>query len=100
MPERGRRGAIPANALYTDWRGEAVDVKTIPAGSGSGLSEGAKSYLDQQSEQRAERNRLAAEEAKRQEALRIEQGKVNAAREQAAAQRETARAIWATGRRY
>lgn len=80
--------------------GEAIAVKQIPGGAGSGLSDSAKSYLDQQSAERAERNRLAAEEAKRQEALRIEQGKVNAAREQAAAQRDTARAILITGRRY
>ena len=80
--------------------GETLAVKKIPVGTGSGLSDDAKSYLDTQSEERAERNRVAAEEAKRQEALRIEQGKVNAAREQAAAQRATARAILITGRRY
>lgn len=79
--------------------GEAVEVKKIPAGSGSGLSDTAKDYLDEQSAQRAERNRLAEEEAKRREALNVERGKVRAAEEQAAAQRETARAIWATGRR-
>lgn len=79
--------------------GEAVDIKKIPAGTGSGLSDNAKSYLDEQSAQRAERNRLAEEEARRQEALNVERAKAAAQREQAAAQRETARAIWATGLR-
>ena len=40
-----------------------------------------------------------AEEDQRQEALRIERDKVCAAEEQAAAQRATARVIWATGGR-
>lgn len=52
------------------------------------------------SAQRAERNRLSAEEDKRQQALNVEKAKVRAAEEQAAAQRATAAAIWATGRRY
>lgn len=66
---------------------------------GTGISDDAKTYLDEQSAQRAERNRLAEKEAKRQEALNVERAKAKAADEQAAAQRETARAIWATGRR-
>jgi len=80
--------------------GEAVKVKPIPAGAGSGLSDSAKQYLDDQTAQRAERNRLADEENKRQQALNVEKDKVRAAEEQAAAQRATAAAIWATGRRY
>jgi hypothetical protein len=80
--------------------GEAMEVKKIPAGTGSGLSDSARNYLDDQTAQRNERNRAAVEESKRQEALRIERGKVRAAEEQAAAQRATAAAIWATGRRY
>lgn len=80
--------------------GEAVKVKPIPAGTGSGLSGSARQYLDEQTAQRAERNRLAEEEDKRQQALNVEKSKVRAAEEQAAAQRATAAAIWATGRRY
>lgn len=80
--------------------GEAVKVKPIPAGVGSGLSDSAKQYLDDQTAQRAERNRLSAEEDKRQQALNVEKAKVRAAEEQAAAQRATAAAIWATGRGY
>lgn len=80
--------------------GEAVQVKPIAAGTGSGLSDSAKKYLDEQTEQRAERNRLAEEEDKRRQALNVEKAKVRAAEEQAAAQRATAAAIWATGRRY
>lgn len=87
--------------------GEAIEQKTIKPTGGAGLSDDAKSYLNTQSEERAERNRLAAEEAKRQEALDVEKAKAvaaheqaKAAQEQAAAQRATARAIWATGRRY
>jgi hypothetical protein len=86
--------------------GESVEVKKIPAGAGSGMSDSAKAYLDEQTAQRAERNRLAEEEAKRQETLNVERQKAAAARaqaraaeEQAAAQRATARAIGATGRR-
>lgn len=80
--------------------GEAVQVKPIPAGTGSGLSDSARQYLDEQTAQRAERNRLAEEEDKRRQALNVEKAKVRAAEEQAAAQRATAAAIWATGRRY
>ena len=80
--------------------GAAVKVKPIPAGVGSGLSDDAKHYLDEQTAQRTERNRLSAEEDKRQQALNVEKAKVRAAEEQAAAQRATAAAIWATGRGY
>lgn len=80
--------------------GEAVTVKKIPAGTGSGLSDSARNYLENQTAERGERNRQAEEEARRQEAVRIERGKVRAAEEQAAAQRATAAAIWATGFRH
>lgn len=40
--------------------GEAVPVKAIPAGGGSGLSDNAKAYLQQRDEHRAERAKAAA----------------------------------------
>ena len=79
--------------------GEAVTVKPIPSGVGSGLSDNAKAYMEQRDQHWADRAKADAEEAKRQEALRVERAKVRAAEEQAAAQRATAAAIWATGRR-
>jgi hypothetical protein len=79
--------------------GEAVTVKAIPAGAGSGLSDDARAYMEERDQYRAEQAKTAEEEAKRQETLSVERGKVRAAQEQAAAQRATARAIWATGRR-
>lgn len=79
--------------------GEAKPVKPITSGQGAHLSDNAIRYLQTQTEARAAAAAVAAEEAKRQEALRIERDKVRAAEEQAAAQRATAAAIWATGRR-
>jgi len=79
--------------------GEAVTVKAFPTGVGSGLSDNAKSYMQERDQYRAEQAQADAEESNRQEALSVERGKVRAAQEQAAAQRATARAIWATGRR-
>jgi hypothetical protein len=79
--------------------GETVPVKAIPAGAGSGLSDNAKAYMEERDQYRAEQAQADAEESQRQEALQIERGKVRAAQEQAAAQRATARAIWATGQR-
>jgi len=73
--------------------GEAVPVKAIPAGTGSGLSDEAKAYLSERNQYRADQAKAADEEAKRREALRVEQHKANAAYEQAAAQRATAAAI-------
>lgn len=80
--------------------GEEVPVKTLTSGQGAHLSENAIRYLQEQTQARQEAAAIALEEAKRREALNIERGKVRAAEEQAAAQRATARAIWATGRRY
>ena len=74
-------------------------VKAIPTGAGSGLSDDAKAYMEERDQYRAEQAKTAEEEAKRQEALSVERGKVRAAQEQAAAQRATARAIGATERR-
>ncbi len=79
--------------------GEAVTVKAIPTGAGSGLSDDAKAYMEERDQYRAEQAKANAEEAQRQEALSIERGKVRAAQEQAAAQRATARATGATERR-
>jgi hypothetical protein len=80
--------------------GEAVPLKAIPSGTGSGLSEQAHQYLGERDQHRAEQAAAAETERQRQEALRVERDKARAAEAQAAAQRETARAIWATGRRY
>lgn len=66
--------------------GEVLPVKALTSGKGAGMSDNAKAYLADVESQRAEESRLAAEESKRQEALRVERSK-------AAAQRETARAI-------
>lgn len=79
--------------------GEAVQVKKLP-GSGDGLRPEEAQTLKDFSEHNAaadkahadERARIVAEE-KRQEALNVE-------REKAEAQRATAAAIWATGRRW
>lgn len=76
--------------------GETLPVKTIPAGSGSGLSESAKNYMVGLDQYWNEKAQAAAEESKRQEALSIERGKVRAAQEQAAAQRATALGVRAT----
>jgi len=80
--------------------GEVLPVKALTSGKGSGLSESAKAYLADVDSQRAAQATAQAEESRRQEALSIERGKVKAAKEQAAAQRATARAIWNAGRRY
>ena len=80
--------------------GETITVNAPKAGSDGGLRESERAYM-QASSERIEKQRQADEaENQRQEALRVERGKVAAAREQAAAQRATAEAIWATGRRY
>lgn len=79
--------------------GEAVQVKKLP-GSGEGLRPEEAQTLKDFSEHNAaadkaradEHARIVAEE-KRQEALNVE-------REKAEAQRATAAAIWATGRRW
>ena len=69
--------------------GEVIKQKAIKSTGGTGLSHEAQNYLDAQSAQRAERNRLAEEEAKRREALNVERAKAAAAAEQASAQRAT-----------
>lgn len=79
--------------------GEVIPVKKLP-GSGEGLRPEEASALDNLTAHNAavdkaraeERERIRAEE-KRQEALNVE-------REKAEAQRATAAAIWATGRRW
>ncbi len=80
--------------------GETVPVKAIPAGTGSGLSDNAKAYMQDRDQYWNEKARAQAEEDQRQEALAAEHRKAKAAEDQAAAQRATARAIWATGRRW
>lgn len=81
--------------------GEAVPVKAIPTtGSTLELNDQGHDYMTDN----AERWKAQAEAEKRQEErdedLRVERRKARAAEEQAAAQRATARAIWATGRRW
>jgi len=80
--------------------GEAVTVKPIPSGAGSGMGPGANDYLDERANARQEQAKAHAEDFRRREAMNVERDKVRAAEEQAAAQRATAAAIWATGRRY
>lgn len=79
--------------------GETMSVKTIPAGTGSGLSDTAKEYMADRDKYWNDKAKAQAEEDKRQDALEAEHRKAKAAEDQAAAQRATARAIWATGRR-
>lgn len=79
--------------------GEALPVKKIPAGAGSGLSGSAKEYMADRDKYWDEKAKAQAEERKRQDALDAEHRKAKAAEDQAAAQRATAAAIWATGRR-
>jgi len=78
--------------------GETVEKKQIKSTGSAMMSESAKSYLADVESQHAEQAKIDDEESKRREALNVERGKVRAAEEQAAAQRATARAIWATGR--
>ncbi len=80
--------------------GESMAVKSIPAGAGSGISENAKNYMQERDKYWDDKSKEAAEESKRQDALRVEREKAAATREHAEAQRDTARAIWATGSRY
>lgn len=79
--------------------GESMAVKAIPAGAGSGLSEGAKKYMEDRDKFWAEKQKTDDEARRRQEDMAVERAKVRAAEEQAAAQRATAAAIWATGGR-
>lgn len=80
--------------------GETLTVKPIPTGAGSGLSDGAKEYSKSLNEQWAKQAEIDKAERARQDTLDAEHRKAKAAEEQAAAQRETAAAIWATGRRW
>ncbi|HOW61807.1 MAG TPA: hypothetical protein PLJ20_04490 [Candidatus Contendobacter sp.] len=79
--------------------GETMTVKPIPTGAGAGLSDEAKAYLKERDQYRAEQAKAAQEEQHRAAALAAEHRKAAAAEDQAAAQRATARAIWATGLR-
>lgn len=48
--------------------GEAVTVKSIPTGVGSGISDDAKSYMQERDKYWEEHDKAATEESKRQEA--------------------------------
>lgn len=92
----------PSGPIYQQTpcpEGQAYAVRAIPAGVGSGLSEAGQDYLRQREAYWAERAAAEQAERDRQEALAVERHKANAAYQQAAAQRATARAIWALGRR-
>lgn len=73
--------------------GEAVPLKSIPTGSGGGMSPQARRYLDQRTQARAEQAAAAEAERQRREALAVERDKVRAADEQAAALREQNRVL-------
>jgi hypothetical protein len=77
--------------------GETLAVKPIPAGAGSGLSDNARAYLAERDRYRAEQAQAQAEADKEERRIAAEHHQAQATEEQAAAQRATARAIWATG---
>ncbi|MBE2293523.1 MAG: hypothetical protein IAF00_01175 [Phycisphaerales bacterium] len=56
--------------------GEAVTVKSIPSGAGSGISDDAKNYMQERDKYWEERDKAAAEESKRQEESQAERNKV------------------------
>lgn len=76
--------------------GEALLVKAIPSGAGSGLSDEGLNYLREVEQMRAKEARVRAEEAKEARRLAAEHHKARAMEAQAAAQQETAAAIRAT----
>lgn len=78
---------------------DAVNLN-VSRPTGDGLRESERAYLNQRDQYWTEKARADDEERKRQEALRVEKEKAKAAYEQAEAQRATAEAIWATGRRW
>ena len=78
--------------------GEAMTVAPLKA-SGEGLRDSERTWLKERDEVNAENAKAAEAESHRRDALAAEQRKAQAAEEQAAAQRATAAAIWATGRR-
>ncbi|MCU0806402.1 MAG: hypothetical protein MUC53_00160 [Candidatus Contendobacter sp.] len=77
--------------------GESIAVKSIPMGAGSGISDNARAYLAERDRYRAEQAQAQAEADKEERRMTAEHHKARATEEQAAAQRATARAIWATG---
>lgn len=80
--------------------GETINVTAPKPGADGGLRESEKEFskgLNEAWAVQAEKDRI---ERERQQALSVERDKARAAEEQAAAQRATAAAIWATGRRW
>jgi hypothetical protein len=77
--------------------GETMTVTPLKA-SGEGLRESERTWLKERDEVNAETAKAAEAESHRQEALTAEHRKAKAAEDQAAAQRATAAAIWATRR--
>jgi hypothetical protein len=81
--------------------GEAVTVKPIrTTGTDARISEQGQAYMQDNKERWTAQREAEIAENQRQEALAAEHRKAKAAEDQAAAQRATARAIWATGRRW
>lgn len=82
--------------------GEVITVKPTKPGDHSSeeSTERIKAYSAELNKEWAERAKAEKEESDRLEALAAEHRKAKAAEAQAAAQRETAAAIWATGRRW
>lgn len=77
--------------------GETMTVAPLKA-SGEGLRDSEKTWLKERDEVNAETAKAAEAESHRQQALAAENRKAKAAEDQAAAQRATAAAIWATRR--
>lgn len=73
--------------------GETMQVKPIPTGAGSGLSDDAKEYMAERDKYWDDKAKAAAEEAKRQDALNAEYAKARAQHRAATAQEATAAAI-------
>lgn len=81
--------------------GETLEKKQIKTtGADLKINEQGRAYMDENKDQWAAQREAQAKEAERQESLNVERDKARAAEDQAAAQRATARAIWATGRRW
>jgi hypothetical protein len=97
----GRAADHPANALHARRGGETMQVKPLQStGSTLEINEQGREYMTGNKERWEKQATDEKAERERQQALAAEHRKARAAEEQAAAQRDTARAIWATGRRW
>ncbi len=80
--------------------GETVTVHAPKPGADGGLRESEREFSKGLNEQWGKQAEIDRIERERQQALAVERRKARAAEDQAEAQRATARAIWATGRRW